>query len=653
MTPPDPALLRQKLCGYRCMPDPLREQLHQHIGQFLKTVSFETPDRIDLTEEMKTLIAAHASLLLTGGIGEFSNLKTIHVHRREFRRHNQYLTTCHDGPELHLAWDAVEEGMDSATGWNPLLFRLPEALLDSVGWRGHEEAFARYQQCPPRLDRLKHENVVSPDHALQILTQDFFETPDALQSQDPESHRLLSAFYETDPLKWKTVRREAVGNQPLPSTWNDGLGKLRYYNEMPADTHALLHQRMLVLIDEIDFEGDWRLEVTEEMKVTLAAHASLLLLGSNHEALEGLSRITLESGTQRHAYQWQGDHLTFGWEKIQENLADTANAQNGLLLGFFSFLKHPKPSESPALAAAFAAYENRKRSRNLFSWEWDGFKTARDFAADHFVTFFEQPHNVQNDLPELYAAFQEYFALDPLEWDRLAKAKRRVSFDPRWRKLMRDKIGLYKKLPKPEQQKLEQLMPDFLAQVEFIPQGVAKITEEMKVTVTAEACILILNRGMSDYRNLRTVEIWQGNPEGKRDRVGDATRDRVRLNWESTQKSAQTAEDNHNLVLHEFAHVVDNADDGDADSIPLPANATERRQWEDLIRREQAAIRRSRYRDDQHLIDEYGASSKAEFFTCATEAFFEKPVELQRDHTEIYEILKDFYQLDPAAWPGN
>ena len=71
MQPPNPNLLREKLCGYRYMPDDVREELHLRIGQFLGAVTFETPDRLDLTEEMKILIAAHAGLLLVGGVGDY------------------------------------------------------------------------------------------------------------------------------------------------------------------------------------------------------------------------------------------------------------------------------------------------------------------------------------------------------------------------------------------------------------------------------------------------------------------------------------------------------------------------------------------------------------------------------------------------------
>lgn len=639
------------------MPDEMRRELYLNIGHILSQTTFEAHDLIDLKDEMKVLIAAHAGLLLAGGIGEFSNLKTVHVHRRKFRLQNKSWTTHHEGDDLHLAWNEIEKGVEQATGWNPLLFRLTEALIESVGWRDQETAISLwlrgYNKSTTPLKRLRDVDIFSPAHALQLCAQEFFECPEQLQDQDSMIYEILCAYFQTDPVEWKAVRRHAIENQPVPIHWHEWLNQVRYYNEIPEDKRALLHRQIHIILDEIDLESSDSNDVPAETKVIIAANAGLLLLGPNHKVLEGLSQITFDRGHKRHTCSWQGDHMNFGWEKVQEDLADHANARNGLILGFFSFLHHAQPIEHPALAPAFEAYEKRKRDRELFGWEWDGCKITDDFAAGHFVTFLEQPHNVQHDLPELYAAFQEYFALDPIEWDRLAKAKRRVSFDPRWRMILSETISLYKKLPKPEQEKIEHLIPEFLAQVDFIPQGIPEITEEMKVTIAAEACILVLGRDLNDYRNLRTVELWKGNPDGKRDTVGDANRERVRLNWEFTAETALTGDDNYNIVLHEFAHVIDNADDGDADSIPLPSTAQDRRLWEDLIHREQSAIRSSRYRDDKHLVREYGATNKAEFFTCATEAFFEKPVEMKRDHANIYELLQKFYQLDPAAWPSH
>jgi len=648
-------LLRQKLRSYRYLPNSLRKALHEHIQRFFKTVTFETPDRIYLTDEMKTLIAGHACLLLLGDIGDFSKLKSIHVYRREFRRHNDNWTTYQDGPELHVAWDKIAEGMENTSGWNPLLFRLAEALNESIGWRGHEAAFAqwlqRYKATTPRHERLKDVDIVSPEHALQLFVQDFFEAPEGLQEQDADMFDMQCAYFQVNPLEWKASRREAIGDQPVPAHWNDWLGKIRFYDELNPDQRSLLHHRIHVQLDEIEFAGDRLLEMTEEMKVMIAANTSLFLLGSGHVEFAGLSKVTLLSGRPRHVFTWRGGHLKLSWERAQNDLANPANGHNCVLGAFFYFLNNPKPSEGiPAITEEFKAFERRKRSRRLHGWEWDGVDSADSFTAHHFVCFLEQPHEVHRDLPELYEAFRDYFALDPLELAKREAEKRQVPFQAGWRRIMRKKIGMYEKLPRAERGKLEKLMPKFLGQVEFIARGLPEVTEEMRVTIAGEACILIVGRSMEDYRYLRSVEVWMGNPDGKYDAVGDANRERVRLNWKVTEETALDASDNYNIVLHEFAHIIDTADDGDADSIPLPANDAERREWEELIRREQAAIRYGRFRDDKHLIREYGASDKAEFFTCATEAFFEKSIDLQRDHKEIYDILKGFYNLDPAAW---
>ena len=113
------------------MPNPLRETLHEGIREFLAAVTFETPDRIKLTDEIKTLIAAHACLLLQGNIGGFNGLKTIHVHRRKFRLHNNY-------------WDFISKTMRGI--WHGIKWRR--------GWRvppaGTRCYFGSYKYCTER-----------------------------------------------------------------------------------------------------------------------------------------------------------------------------------------------------------------------------------------------------------------------------------------------------------------------------------------------------------------------------------------------------------------------------------------------------------------------------------------------------------------------
>ena len=108
--------------------------------------------------------------------------------------------------------------------------------------------------------------------------------------------------------------------------------------------------------------------------------------------------------------------------------------------------------------------------------------------------------------------------------------------------------------------------------------------------------------------------------------------------------------DNRNVILHEFAHVLDQADDAQAQSIPVAEDSVDRPKWEELFKREYPRIKAAYKAGRAHAIREYALSDEAEFFTCATESFFERPKELKKYNPEIYDILKDYYGLDPLPW---
>jgi len=666
MTLPDPSTeewqiyLRQKLSGYRFLPDALQNRLHDLMRRFLSRISFESPDRMEITDEMRILIAGHACLLLTGGPNEeFTKLENVLIYRRKFSINLSRWSSYFEGSNIHFAWEELQKGAEHNTGWNPALFRFAEALHSETGWRGLDLIFQRwFEKYQETLERGKTEDWQCEDlhntvHALQQFTQPFFETPDTLKSGDEELYQLLCRYYATNPSKWKIARRRVMASQPVPERWIPWLQKIRHYDALAASEQVSLHSRILVFLDEIEILGDRRLEVTEEMKVTLAGQACFLLLGPHHQTFSTaiFNGVILSSYKSRYIYEWEDNRIKFSSEKVLQNIVNDRSGDNCILQGFCCVLDHPQPGENvPGLKEAFEEYNQRKRSRALNGWEWDRLDSIDSFFRNHLVYFFEQPFDVHRDLPKLYDLFRDYFGLDSLELTRIAAAKKRAPFLSHWREIMRDNIGLYRKLPEPEKLKLEELMPDFIGNVDFVPQGYPEITEKMRICVATEACILILGRSFEDYRHLQTVELWNSNPDGKYDTIGDANRIRVRLNWEETLKTVANPEDNFNIIIHEFAHVIDNADDGDAQSIPLPANSKERKEWEELARREQRAIKRSRWDVDKHLIREYGAENKAEFFTCATEAFFEKSMELQRDHPEIYETLRGFYRLDPAQW---
>jgi Mlc titration factor MtfA (ptsG expression regulator) len=70
--------------------------------------------------------------------------------------------------------------------------------------------------------------------------------------------------------------------------------------------------------------------------------------------------------------------------------------------------------------------------------------------------------------------------------------------------------------------------------------------------------------------------------------------------------------------------------------------------WARILGKDYAGLQRDAEEGYSTVLDQYGATNPAEFFAVATECFFEKPIQLQRKHPELYEELKLYFQQDPA-----
>jgi Mlc titration factor MtfA (ptsG expression regulator) len=227
-------------------------------------------------------------------------------------------------------------------------------------------------------------------------------------------------------------------------------------------------------------------------------------------------------------------------------------------------------------------------------------------------------------------------------------------------KRLRENVPHYVRLPDELKPKLEECMLLFLDQVKFDAKGTQKCTEEIRDMVAAEACLLIVNRSILDYCHFNQVILWPGPVEGDENVAGRAGRKCVQLNWDGVWRNRKYPEDNYNVILHEFAHVLDQADDAEAQSIPVPPGSEEGKAWKTLLDREYPRLEKDHKRYKRELrrlpvIGDYAVSddNRAEFFTCATESFFEKSTELREQYPEVYKALKNFYQLDPAEWQEN
>jgi Mlc titration factor MtfA (ptsG expression regulator) len=231
-----------------------------------------------------------------------------------------------------------------------------------------------------------------------------------------------------------------------------------------------------------------------------------------------------------------------------------------------------------------------------------------------------------------------------------------AAFPAGWLASIRRNIPPYSKLSPEMQQQVQDYTQEFLYDKSFEGCGGLILDDEIKVTIAAQASLLLLNRKVRCYPRLYSVLVYpsayvaeSGNDE-KSVRLGESWQTgAVVLAWDSVQHGAANFADGHNLVIHEFAHQLDQ-EDGSADGAPILDGSTSYVAWARVLSREYERLRKRVGKGKKTVMDAYGASHPAEFFAVASEAFFEKPRQLRSKRPELYDELRKFYQVDPIEW---
>ncbi|HEX5725341.1 MAG TPA: M90 family metallopeptidase [Longimicrobiaceae bacterium] len=238
-------------------------------------------------------------------------------------------------------------------------------------------------------------------------------------------------------------------------------------------------------------------------------------------------------------------------------------------------------------------------------------------------------------------------------------------FPPEWLRIVEKNVPMYRRLSEEDRRALLGHVHVFLAEKRFEGCGGLELTDEIRVTIAAQACVLLLRLQDNDYYSrLRSILVYPRGyiahqatqdghvvHEGPSARLGESWADgAVVLSWQDARAGAANAGDGANVVLHEFAHQLDQ-EDGAADGTPELESFAAYLPWARVLSEEYLALRRAARKGGGTVLDRYGTQNEAEFFAVATEAFFEKPALLQRRHPELYEELKDYYNQDPAANP--
>ncbi|MFT3718190.1 zinc-dependent peptidase [Pseudorhodoferax sp.] len=255
-------------------------------------------------------------------------------------------------------------------------------------------------------------------------------------------------------------------------------------------------------------------------------------------------------------------------------------------------------------------------------------------------------------------------ALAPWWRARRRRALAGRPFPAAWRRVLARQVPIVGRLPAPLQRELERRMQVFIAEKPFVGCRGLVVTEAMRVVVAAQACLLLLGRPHWHHAGLRQVLLYPGaflvdrvhaEPGGVRRGERQAlageswSQGQVVLSWDDVLAGAADPADGRNVVLHEFAHQLDQADGRSNGAPPLPRGMDGRR-WARVLQQAFDALRAQLGRGEAAPLDPYAATSPAEFFAVATEAFFEQGPRMAAAQPALYAELAAFYGVDPASW---
>jgi Mlc titration factor MtfA (ptsG expression regulator) len=263
-----------------------------------------------------------------------------------------------------------------------------------------------------------------------------------------------------------------------------------------------------------------------------------------------------------------------------------------------------------------------------------------------------------------------WLVAQPLVLERRRRRLRAAPFPSTWRAILRRRMPQFARLPFARRRELEQLVQVFIGEKDFVGCGGQEVTDEVRVTVAAQACLLLLGRRPRYFPTLRTILVYPGafvveklrpEPSGvlqetRQVLAGESwSQGQVVLSWEAVLEGAAIDDDGRNVVIHEFAHQLDQ-EKGYANGAPLLGSRARYERWSRVLGEEFARLRLRALAGGLDpaagpaLLGEYGATDPAEFFAVASEVFFEQPGRMAAEHPALYAELAAYYRVDPRAW---
>jgi len=210
---------------------------------------------------------------------------------------------------------------------------------------------------------------------------------------------------------------------------------------------------------------------------------------------------------------------------------------------------------------------------------------------------------------------------------------------------------------------LRRLTSLFLDDKEFSGAGGLEVSDAMAVHIAVQACLPVLRLGLQPYRGFVGIVVHPDEVVAAREVMDDDgvvhNYDEVlsgeameggplMLSWTDVRHAGESADWAYNVVIHEFAHVIDMGD-GEPDGVPPLASVELRRRWRSVIEAEYERFCGWTDAGRDTVLDPYGATEIGEFFAVAVEAFFVAPRDMRDEHPDLYALFAEYFRQDPAA----
>lgn len=244
------------------------------------------------------------------------------------------------------------------------------------------------------------------------------------------------------------------------------------------------------------------------------------------------------------------------------------------------------------------------------------------------------------------------------------RRRRRLLEDPwpaTWTDILNNNVVACERLTEEQQQRLRDLTQVFVAEKSWEGCGGIELTDEIRITISAQACMMLLELKHNMYSDVDSILVYPSTvmlPEHRSASgllesgvpiLGQAMRGGpVILAWDNVLAGGRETSLGHNVVMHEFAHKID-MHDGPTDGTPPLEGAAALTRWARVCNSVFLALREALERGERTFLDSYAATNEAEFFAVATETYFTRNDQLSKELPRLHAVLADFYKFVPTT----